>query len=202
MPKVKFYAIKAPEKSQIVDSWAECESLTHGIKGVLFKSFATRAEAEAWIAGIEAPVPAGIRVFVDGSFSPTFAPAGWAYVVVDGDKELARGSGITAFPAESRNIDGEVMASYQAMRWLDAHDMEGVICHDYEGVARWAKGEWQAKSNVAKQYVNAIRPYVRRAKFEKVAAHTGVKWNELVDKLAKEAIEKAKKASEKSEKKD
>ncbi|MBO7414580.1 MAG: ribonuclease H family protein [Fibrobacter sp.] len=202
MPKVKFYAIKAPEKSQIVDSWAECESLTHGIKGVLFKSFATRAEAEAWIAGIEAPVPAGIRVFVDGSFSPTFAPAGWAYVVVDGDKELARGSGITAFPAESRNIDGEVMASYQAMRWLDAHDMEGVICHDYEGVARWAKGEWQAKSNVAKQYVNAIRPYVHRAKFEKVAAHTGVKWNELVDKLAKEAIEKAKKASEKSEKKD
>lgn len=202
MPKVKFYAIKAPEKSQIVTSWAECESLTHGIKGVLFKSFATKAEAEAWIAGIEAPVPAGIRVFVDGSFSPTFAPAGWAYVVVDGDKELARGSGITAFPAESRNIDGEVMASYQAMRWLDAHDMEGVICHDYEGVARWAKGEWQAKSNVAKQYVNAIRPYVHRVQFEKVAAHTGVKWNELVDKLAKEAIEKAKKASEKSEKED
>jgi Ribonuclease HI len=202
MPKVKFYAIKAPEKSQIVTSWAECESLTHGIKGVLFKSFATKAEAEAWIAGIEAPVPAGIRVFVDGSFSPTFAPAGWAYVVVDGDKELARGSGITAFPAESRNIDGEVMASYQAMRWLDANDKKGVICHDYEGIARWAKGEWQAKSNVAQQYVKAVKPYLHRVQFEKVAAHTGVKWNELVDKLAKEAIEKAKKASEKSEKKD
>ena len=31
------------------------------------------------------------------------------------------------------------------------------------------------------------------SQFEKVAAHTGVKWNELVDKLAKEAIAKARK---------
>jgi ribonuclease HI len=29
-------------------------------------------------------------------------------------------------------------------------------------------------------------------KFEKVAAHTGVKWNERVDALAKAAIEKLK----------
>ena len=131
--------------------------------------------------------------FVDGSFSPGFGPAGWAFVVTEDDKELARGSGITAFDAESRNIDGEVMASFQAMRWLDAHDMNGVICHDYEGIARWAKGEWQAKSNIAQMYVKAAKPYLHRVQFEKVAAHTGVKWNELVDKLAKEAIAKARK---------
>lgn len=193
MPKQKFYAIKSPNESKIVMSWAECEKLTHGVKGVLFKSFGSRAEAEAWISGIEAPVPEGLRVFVDGSFSPDFPKSGWAFVVTENDKELARGSGITAFDAESRNIDGEVMASYQAMRWLDANDKSGVICHDYEGIARWAKGEWQAKSNIAKRYVAAAQPYLHRVSFEKVEAHTGVKWNELVDQLAKDAIARAKK---------
>ena len=194
MPKQKFYAIKTPNESKIVMTWAECEKLTHGVKGVLFKSFGTRAEAEAWISGMEAPVPDGIRVFVDGSFSPDFPKSGWAFVVTENDVEIARGSGITAFDAESRNIDGEVMASFQAMRWLDSNDKTGTICHDYEGIARWAKGEWQAKSNIAKRYVAAAQPYLHRVSFEKVEAHTGVKWNELVDKLAKEAIAKGKKA--------
>lgn len=193
MPKQKFYAIKSPNESKIVMTWAECEKLTHGVKGVLFKSFGSRAEAEAWIAGMEAPVPDGIRVFVDGSFSPDFPKSGWAFVATENDKEIARGSGITAFDAESRNIDGEVMASFQAMRWLDSNDKTGTICHDYEGIARWAKGEWQAKSNIAKRYVAAAQPYLHRVSFEKVEAHTGVKWNELVDKLAKEAIARAKK---------
>lgn len=193
MPKQKFYAIKSPNESKIVMTWAECEKLTHGVKGVLFKSFGSRAEAEAWISGMEAPVPEGIRVFVDGSFSPDFPKSGWAFVVTENDKEIARGSGITAFDAESRNIDGEVMASFQAMRWLDSNDKTGTICHDYEGIARWAKGEWQAKSNIAKRYVAAAQPYLHRVSFEKVEAHTGVKWNELVDKLAKEAIARAKK---------
>jgi ribonuclease HI len=194
MPKQKFYAIKSDNEKKIVTTWTECEKLTHGVKGVLFKSFGSREEAQAWLDGMDAPAPDGIRVFVDGSFSPGFAHSGWAFVVTDNDKEIARGSGITAFEAESRNIDGEVMASFQAMRWLDAHDMNGVICHDYEGIARWAKGEWQAKSNIAQMYVKASKPYLHRVQFEKVAAHTGVKWNELVDKLAKEAIAKAKKS--------
>ena len=193
MPKQKYYAIKTPNESKIVMTWAECEKLTHGVKGVLFKSFGSRAEAEAWISGMEAPVPDGIRVFVDGSFSPDFPKSGWAFVVTENDVEIARGSGITAFDAESRNIDGEVMASFQAMRWLDSNDKTGTICHDYEGIARWAKGEWQAKSNIAKRYVAAAQPYLHRGCFEKVEAHTGVKWNELVDKLAKEAIARAKK---------
>ena len=193
MPKQKFYAIKTPNESKIVMTWAECEKLTHGVKGVLFKSFGSRAEAEAWISGMEAPVPDGLRVFVDGSFSPGFPKSGWAFVVTENDVEIARGSGITAFDAESRNIDGEVMASFQAMRWLDANDRTGTICHDYEGIARWAKGEWQAKSDIAKRYVAAAQPFLHRVSFEKVEAHTGVKWNELVDKLAKDAIARARK---------
>ena len=193
MPKQKFYAIKSSEGSQIVNTWEECEKIVHGTKNIKYKSFSTKAEAEAWIEGKDTASvePAGLRIYVDGSFTPEFDKAGWAFVVVDNGVEVARGSGYTAFPAESRNIDGEVMASYQAMRWLDLNDKYATICHDYEGIARWARGEWKAKSHIAQQYVAAAKPYLFRVKFEKVAAHTGVKWNELVDSLAKEAIKKA-----------
>ncbi|WP_173384668.1 viroplasmin family protein [Fibrobacter succinogenes] len=196
MSKQKFYAIKRPEGGQIVDSWEVCEPLVRGEKGIKFKSFSTKAEAEAWLNGSEATEPDGIRVYVDGSFTPSCEKAGWAFVVIENGKEIARGSGFTAFPAESRNIDGECMASYQAMRWLDLNDKYATICHDYEGIARWARGEWKAKSHIAMQYVAAVKPYLFRVNFEKVAAHTGVKWNELVDSLAKEAVEKAKKVKE------
>lgn len=193
---MKFYAIKTPEFCKVVTSWPECEKLTHGVKGALFKSFKTKEEADAWCAGISAPVKDGIRVFVDGSYSPDFPYAGWGFVVTDGDEILAKACGVTSFPAESRNIDGEVMASYQAMRWLAANNKTGIICHDYEGIARWAKGEWQAKSNIAKQYVSAIQPYLKNVQFEKVEAHSGVKFNEMVDGLAKEAIAVAKKKAD------
>lgn len=194
MAKQKFYAIKAPDGGKIVLSWEECQQLTHGVKGVLFRAFPSRAEAQNWIDGISAPVPKGLRIYVDGSFLEGYPKAGWGFIVVENDQEVAHGSGVTVFDAESRNIDGEVMASYQAMRWLEANDRTAVICHDYEGVARWAKGEWKVKSSIAKKYVEACRPLVHRVSFEKVAAHTGVKWNEAVDQLAKNAIARAKKA--------
>ena len=191
MPKTKFYAIKGPNGNRIVTSWPECDSLVRGVKGVLYKSFGTKEEAEDWINGVESAIKPGLRIFVDGSFTPSYPKAGWSFVVTEDDREVARGCGVTAFDAESRNIDGEVMASFQAMKWLDANDRTGTICHDYEGIARWARGEWKAKSSIAQQYVRASQPYLKRVNFEKVAAHTGVKWNELADELAKGAIEKA-----------
>ena len=193
MPKQKFYAIKRPDGGQIVDTWDACEKIVRGEKGLKYKSFSSRSEAQAWIDGVEAEEPRGLRIYVDGSFMPGCDKAGWAFVVVEDGNEIARGSGHTAFAAESRNIDGECMASYQAMRWLDLNDKYATLCHDYEGIARWARGEWKAKSSIAQQYVKAVQPFLFRVKFEKVAAHTGVKWNELVDKLAKEAVEKLKK---------
>lgn len=191
MTKMKFYAIKTPTSSKIVTSWPECEKLTHGVKGVLFKSFFSRDDALAWIAGMDVKHPEGLRVYVDGSFSPGFDHAGWAFVAVENDTEIASERGVTPLPAESRNIDGELMASIHALAWLKKSGKSGVICHDYEGIARWAKGEWKAKSPVAMRYMEEVRSFPD-AKFEKVEAHTGNKWNEVVDLRAKKAIEEAK----------
>lgn len=196
MAKAKFYAVKGNGGVQIVTSWDECKRLTHGVKGVLFKAFGTSAEAKAWLSGVSEAAPAGLRIYVDGSYLQGFGYSGWAFVAVDGDSELARKSGVTSCPAESRNIDGELKASIEAMKWLKAQGKFGVVCHDYEGVARFAKGEWQAKSAVAKRYAAEVRELGAEVAFEKVAAHTGQKWNELADKLAKQAIAEAREGKE------
>merc|ERR1711972_41259 len=48
----KFYAIAAPEK-RVCTSWDECKPFVVGVKGVVYKSFGTREEAEE---SIENPV--------------------------------------------------------------------------------------------------------------------------------------------------
>lgn len=193
MNKMKFYAIRSPSGKKIVTSWAECERLTHGVKGCLFKSFASREDAEIWLSGVSEKHSEGLRIYVDGSFSPDFDRAGWAFVAVENDREIASESGVTDYPAESRNIDGELTASLRALAWLKRSGREGVVCHDYEGIARWAKGEWKASKPVAIRYREAVREFPG-AKFEKVPAHSGVKWNEIVDERAKHAIAAAKNA--------
>lgn len=191
MPKKKFYAIRIDSKRLIVESWAECEKLVSGVSGVRYKSFLHYEDAKNWLSDEKVFSPTGIRIFVDGSFVPDFSYSGWAFVAVDENKELARDSGITETPAESRNIDGELAAAYRAMRWLKENNLQGTICHDYEGIACWANGSWKAKSQVAKRYVENITPYLEGVSFEKVSAHSGIHWNELADTLAKEAIAKA-----------
>lgn len=193
MASIKYYAIQSSGMSQIVTSWAECEKRTRGVKGVLFKSFATQELAQQWLDGVGEVNPPGLRLYVDGSFMGGCVYAGWGWVAVEHGLELACDYGLSQEPAESRNIDGELIAAYRAMKWLADQNREGVICHDYEGVARWAKGEWAAKSKVAQRYVAAIQSLKHRAKFEKVAAHSGDRWNDRVDALAKKAIEDFKK---------
>lgn len=201
MAVAKFYAIKKPSPCRIVRSWAECEALVKGVQGAVFKSFKQLADAEAWLdlgqeRSSEEQTSTDLRLYVDGSYTPSFPCAGWAWVAVQGDQVLGEDSGCMESPAESRNIDGELEAAYQAICWLNAQGLSGVICHDYEGIGRWALGEWQARSVVARQYVQQIQGKLKGIRFEKVPAHAGLKWNERVDELAKKAIERARQNSE------
>ncbi len=189
---MKFYAVKKPLPAAVYESWTECEARVKGLAGALFKSFTTRHEAEQW-AGIPVTVSAevvmkGLRIYVDGSYMPQYPQAGWAWVAVLDGKEVARGSGATPEPALSRNIDGECEAAYHALLWAKEQPLAATICHDYEGLSRWALKQWKANSEIAIQYQQKVIPLLRNHRFEKVKAHSGDPWNELVDHLAKEAL--------------
>jgi ribonuclease HI len=44
--KPKFYVVWRGQKTGVFDAWADCQAQTTGVDGALFKSFATKAEAE------------------------------------------------------------------------------------------------------------------------------------------------------------
>ena len=174
------------------DEWDECLVLIKGVKGVLYKSFKSLEEAQNWLKGVSEEADSSLQIYVDGSFSPDFPYSGWGLVVVENNEEQFRLGGVTPEPAKSRNIDGELFAAIKALEWLKENQRVGTICHDYEGIARFAKGEWKAKSPVALEYMKKARPLLGENKFKKVDAHTGHQWNDLVDQIAKDAILDAK----------
>lgn len=190
--KKKYYAVKGTLTPTIIESWPECERRVRGVKGALFKGFGSRPEAVAWLGmecATEEARPDEVLIYVDGSFSPTTSEySGWGFVVVREGQEVHAASGRTPQPALSRNIDGELEATVQAVEWCHARGQKAVICHDYEGVGRWALGEWKANSRVARDYQVRIAGKLSGIRFCKVTAHTGNRWNERADALAKSAI--------------
>lgn len=189
MAKKNYYAVKGSLEPQIYNNWAACSKAVHGVKGAIFKGFVTKEEAEEFLnAGKRTSEKSNeVRVYVDGSFSNANAHAGWGFVAVKDNKEIFSASGVSKEPALSRNIDGELQASIEAILWAEKENIEITICHDYEGIGRWATGEWKANSEVAKQYVDFIRKH-KVPHFVKVSAHSGNKWNDRADELASEKL--------------
>lgn len=216
--KQKFYAVRAGETCGIYTSWAECEPLVHGVKGVKYKSFPTRAEAEAFLENCSTPAVHGAKkertgvkkesfdetsvlslppdtlvVFVDGSYDVRTQRYGYGCVFLTptGETVCKNGSGDHPEAVSARNVAGELLATMAAFRYAEQEGYQNLkVFHDYSGISAWFTGAWKANSYVAKEYVAVAEAYRGRLNvtFEKVAAHTGVKYNEMADRLAKEAL--------------
>ena len=65
------------------------------------------------------------------------------------------------------------------------------IYHDYEGIAKWCTGEWKTKKVWTKKY-KAFYDEISKdleVEFIKVRGHSGDRFNEMADKLAREALD-------------
>ena len=94
---------------------------------------------------------------------------------------------------DSHNIIGEIFGAINAMDWAVSNGYSKIkIYHDYEGLSKWITGEWKAKTQVSKMYVSIYRGKydgVIETAFEKVKGHSGNKYNDEADSLAKMALE-------------
>ena len=79
----KYYAVRAGRKTGIFETWDECRAQTTGFKGASFKSFPTRAEAEAYMQGADSLVQSGQ------------AAEGEAVAYVDGKRLFLRRSALS-----------------------------------------------------------------------------------------------------------
>lgn len=130
-----------------------------------------------------------ITAYTDGSYNVKTGIAGYAAIIITNDKEETLSGNITnPEPTSMRNVAGELQAVLSVIEYAQQKGIKkAVICYDYEGIEKWVTGEWKAKKKFTQKYRDAVRGSFVKVEFHKVAAHTGVKYNEHVDKLAKSA---------------
>lgn len=202
----KFYAVKKGKKTGVFLTWDECKEQVTGFKGAVYKSFKTLPEAEAFLEESEAKIENvekvdGVYAYIDGSFDRISGIYGSGVVIVDGDEKYEyKHAGNREDYAQLHNVAGELEAAKFVMWYaVDKKIKEITLFYDYQGIEAWAVGDWQANLPYTQDYVkfyNKMKTAVK-VNFVKVKAHTGIELNEVVDKLAKDAIEQFKKENTK-----
>ncbi|WP_326521350.1 ribonuclease H1 domain-containing protein [Faecalispora anaeroviscerum] len=198
----KFYAVKKGVKPGIYESWNDCQSQIHGYSGAVYKSFPTYDEAIKYLQGdvdkksSDTPnviLPQTIATaYVDGSYDSVTNRFSCGVVLFHNGKEEHFSEVFCDNSlAEMNNVAGEIKGSERAIQYcLDNKINSITIYHDYEGIAKWCTGEWQAKKTGTKAYKAFFDEAAKTVEihFVKVKGHSGDKYNELADLLAKEAM--------------
>ena len=163
---------------------------THELKN---KSIAPQLE-ECWheepaktIARAEPTAPAkGYEVYVDGSYIN--GATGYGLVILKDGQAVEELFGQVADTAAggTHQVAGELLAVEEALRWCQKNDVKEVsIFYDYLGIEKWATGAWKANQSLTQSYAKFVRASGIRIRWHKVASHTGNRWNDHADKLAK-----------------
>lgn len=209
MAKKKIYAVRKGKTTGIFYSWDECSASVNGYPGAEYKSFTTKEEANSYLGNSFAiqieeekkdqtntaldGTESTLTAYVDGSFDPSIGKYAFGCILLTPDGEIIRESGNGQDPESLaiRNVAGEMLGAMYAVQWAINHGYPSLtIYYDYEGIAKWAQGDWKAKNKRTQQYaefMNGKRSYIQLS-FQKVKAHSGDHYNEEVDKLAKSAL--------------
>lgn len=141
------------------------------------------------------PMAGQIIAYVDGSFEVSLGRYAYGCVILTPEGEIIRKSGGGNEPeaAALRNVTGEMLGAMNAVKWSLEHGYTAVdIRYDYMGIEMWATGGWKAKNPLTQKYAEYMQKNAAKIQitFKKIAAHTGDKYNEEADQLAKAALEK------------
>lgn len=129
--------------------------------------------------------------YVDGSYNIATKEFGYGVVLFHNGEEIHLSKGFNDEEmAQMRNVAGEIYGSMAAMEYALQHNISHLtIYHDYMGISKWCLGEWKANKKgtiLYKKYFDQVRKKVNIS-FEKVKGHSGDKYNDLADALAKKA---------------
>ena len=198
MSNKKFYAVKNGRKKGIFNTWAECQEQVKGFKGAKFKSFSSLEEAENFIKDDTTEIDTSLLAYVDGSYNKDTNTSGYGLaLVVDREVIYTDKKSFPGHPYNThRNVFGEVRGAEEAISVAIQKGYKSIcVAYDYAGIECWATGEWKTNNDLTKEYRENIIEFSKYIKiyFKKIKAHAsesegGDKFNDFVDKLAKESV--------------
>ena len=192
----KFYAVRNGRNTGIFTTWDKCRQQVIGFSGAVYKGFDTECEANNFLVNLsipsEMPVEDRASAYVDGSYSDLTKEFAYGVVLFYKDIELRISEKFSdPIYLEMRNVAGEIKGAEKAMRYCLEKGITNLeIIHDYEGIARWCTGEWKANKPGTKAYKAFYESLSGRLNisFRKVKGHSGDIYNDVADKLARNAL--------------
>ena len=194
----KFYAVKEGIKTGVFTSWDEASKYVTSVTGAVYKGFNDLSAAKAYLAdnegesSVESTGDNALTAYVDGSFGSGENFGCGVVLIKDGEViDTISEKRVDPELAKMNNVAGEITAARLAIEYALKGGYKAItIYHDYKGVADWCTGEWKATKPGTKAY-KAFYDNAKKKidiKFVKVAGHSGDKYNDLADELARDAI--------------
>ena len=197
----KIYAVRKGRVPGLYNTWEECREQVDGFSGAEFKSFATTEQAQAYLDGTPPASglggmpddPATMTAYVDGSYNEKTQQYAFGLVILArGEKRTFNGVGTDSAAASMRNVAGEILGAVNAMAAAYSEGFKTLhLFFDYQGIEAWCTGTWKAKNENTQQFRKTYQHFRElglAVHFHKVKAHTGNRYNEEADRLAKAAI--------------
>jgi len=127
------------------------------------------------------------EIYVDGSFIN--GSTGYGVVVLKNGKVVAELSGsVPELVVDgSRQVAGELVAVKEALKWCQQRSISEVsIYYDYYGIEKWATRQWKANLPLTIEYARCVGESRIKIHWNKVNSHSGNRWNDRADLLAKQ----------------
>lgn len=197
--RFKYYAVKVGRIPGIYETWNECKEQVDSYKNAVFKGFNDFQPAEMWLSGKEnlepdltTDVTKRAVAYVDGSYDKVKNYFSYGVVIFWNGKTYQFFAKMNSPDLVSmKNVAGEIKAAERAMQFCIENGITSLeIYHDYEGIAKWCTGFWKTNKTgtiAYKSFYDGVKSSVR-IRFVKVKAHSGNKYNDLADQLAKRAL--------------
>ena len=215
MAKKNFYAVRRGHAPGIYTQWfgaAGAQVQVQGFAGAVYRGFATRAEAEDFLAGgsppakdrtrppkkAEDPQRPHVTVYTDGGAIGNPGPGGYGVVILPPRGEPRELSGGFRWTTNNRmelmacivaleNVDGRlpIVLHSDSRYMVDAINKRWVFSWKKKG---WKKADGQPAKNpdLWKRLLNRLEDL--DVTFRWVKGHAGQEWNERCDALAGRAM--------------
>ena len=209
MEQEKFYAVKKGHIPGIYKTWSECQKQTNGFSGAVFKKFNNLEDATLYLENNsiennksfttnETYKKDVLYAYIDGSYNQAINSVGYGLILVLNDEIILEKK--EGFIGEKfnkyRNVYGELKGTVEAVKIaLELKQKSISIVYDYTGIENWATGNWKTNNSLTAKYADKMKELSKLIdiSFIKVKAHAkesdgGDKYNDIADKLAKEAV--------------
>jgi ribonuclease HI len=192
--RLKYYGVKSDTISFICTDWEEAKEKMKGLKNLKYKAFKTNEEALSFIND-EVVInvnKSNVSAYIDGSYDDSTKSYSFGGVlIINGEERRFNKKYENDEYQAMRNVAGEIKGAGYIIQYCINHGIKELdLYFDYIGIEKWYKGDWKANSPIALVYVdfaNKVKDKIK-VNFYKVKSHSNDYYNDLADKLAKDAL--------------